>query len=238
MLSIILSDFYSLRLSFVKSCCLIFTALTRFMSFMKLLSPAKISTKLTSAKFMYLSAIFRAKSLTRKTASSFIIVLLFTSLSYSAEIPRANLDEAERYFNNAYLHFMRRNYRDAQVFLDQAIRENTYMVDYYLLNWLNLNRLGYSDNAISAVKSYLEVRPMDSSAPRILRSLEEQNQILRAIIGTGPIPMSWRRAETTVQTEWNTGYTRPFSIRGLGKIRSLGEVVTIPDTFGDNIQFT
>ena len=235
MLSIILSDFYSLRLSFVKSCCLIFTALTRFMSFMKLLSPAKISTKLTSAKFMYLSAIFRAKSLTRKTASSFIIVLLFTSLSYSAEIPRANLDEAERYFNNAYLHFMRRNYRDAQVFLDQAIRENTYMVDYYLLNSLNLNRLGYSDNAISAVKSYLEVRPMDSSAPRILRSLEEQNQILRAIIGTGPIPMSWRRAETTVQTEWNTGYTRPFSIRGLGKIRSLGEVVTIPDTFGDNI---
>ena len=182
-----------------------------------------------------LGNIFTVNIFICKIYLSFIILFSLASLSYSAEIPRANLDEAERYFNNAYLHFMRRNYRDAQVFLDQAIRENTYMVDYYLLNSLNLNRLGYSDNAISAVKSYLEVRPMDSSAPRILRNFEEQNQILRAIIGTGPIPMSWRRAETTVQTEWKTGYTRPFSIRGLGKIRALGEVVTIPDTFGDNI---
>ena len=66
-----------------------------------------------------------------------LIFSLLVGVAHSAEVPRANLDEAERFFNNAYIHFMRRDYRDAQVYLDQAIRENTYMVDYYLLSALS-----------------------------------------------------------------------------------------------------
>ena len=153
----------------------------------------------------------------------------------AAEIPRANLDEAERYFNNAYVHFMRRDYREAQTYLDQAISENTYMVDYYLLSALNLSRMGDTEGAMSAIKSYLEVRPMDDSAPRIQNYFDEQDRVLRTVLGTAPVPVGWRYAETTVQTEWDTGYTRPFSIKGLGKISTLGELVSIPDTFGDKI---
>ncbi len=164
-----------------------------------------------------------------------LISLVSFPQAYGAEIPRANLDEAERYFNNAYVHFMRRDYREAQMYLDHAIQENTYMVDYYLLSALNLNRTGDAEGSMSAIRSYLEVRPMDNSAPRIRRYFEEQNQILRAVLGTAPVPVNWRYAETTVQTEWNTGYTRPFSIKGLGKVRTLGEVVSIPDTFGDRL---
>ncbi|MBR0247968.1 MAG: hypothetical protein IJQ70_03260, partial [Synergistaceae bacterium] len=66
-----------------------------------------------------------------------LLLLTLTVPAESAEVPRADIDEAERYFNNAYIHFMRRDYRDAQVYLDQAIRQNTYMVDYYLLAALN-----------------------------------------------------------------------------------------------------
>ena len=155
--------------------------------------------------------------------------------AYSAQIPRANLDESERYFNNAYIHFMRRDYRDAQVYLDQAIKENTYLVDYYLMSALNLSRMGETDTALSSLNSYLEVRPMDTSAPRMARIFDEQDRVLRSVLGTAPIPVNWRYAETTVQTEWNTGYTRPFSIKGLGKVRALGEIVSIPDQFGDKI---
>ena len=115
--------------------------------------------------------------------------------AYGAEIPRANLDEAERYFNNAYVHFMRRDYREAQMYLDHAIQENTYMVDYYLLSALNLNRTGDAEGSMSSIRSYLEVRPMDISAPRIQRYFEEQDQILRAVLGTAPVPVSWRYAE-------------------------------------------
>lgn len=160
---------------------------------------------------------------------------MLSDLSYSAEVPRANLDEAERLFNNAYIHFMRRDYRDAQVYLDQAARENTYMVDYYLLSALNLNRMGYVDEAVTALNSYLEVRPHDVSAPRISRNFDEQDRVLRSVLGTAPIPVSWRYSESNVQTDWDMGYTRPFSIKGLGKVRSLGATVCIPDTFGDKV---
>ena len=162
-------------------------------------------------------------------------MLLSASCAYSAEIPRANLDEAERFFNNAYVHFMRRDYRDAQTYLDSAIQNNTYMVDYYLLSSLNLNRMGDTYGAVNALRSYLEVRPMDVSAPRIMRVMNEQNDVLRAVMGTSPVPESWRFSETTVQSEWRTGYTRPFSIRGLGKIKSLGNTVCIPDTLGNKL---
>ena len=168
----------------------------------------------------------------------FMIALFIFAISISAnaaEIPRANIDEAERYFNNSYIHFMRRDYRDAQVYLDQAIRENTYMVDYYLLSALNLNRMGYTDEAVRALNGYLEVRPMDVSAPRISRNFDEQDRVLRSVLGTAPIPVSWRYAESNVQSEWNMGYTRPFSIRGLGKVRALGQTICIPDQFGDRM---
>ncbi len=164
-----------------------------------------------------------------------LLLLLSASSAYGAEIPRADLDEAERYFNNAYVHFMRRDYRDAQTYLDYAIQNNTYMVDYYLLSSLNLNRMGDTDASMNALRSYLEVRPMDVSAPRILRVMNEQNDVLRAVMGTAPVPETWKFSETTVQTEWKTGYTRPFSIRGLGKVKSLGNTVCIPDTLGDRL---
>ncbi len=164
-----------------------------------------------------------------------LIFSLLVSVSYAAEVPRANLDEAERFFNNAYIHFMRRDYRDAQVYLDQAIRENTYMVDYYLLSALNLNRMGYTDESMTALNGYLEVRPLDVSAPRIRRNFDEQDRVLRSVLGTAPIPVSWRYSESNVQSEWRTGYTRPFSIRGLGKVRSLGNTICIPDQFGDKL---
>ena len=163
------------------------------------------------------------------------LLLIFENFSFAAEIPRVDLDDAERYFNNAYVHFMRRDYREAQTYLDQAINSNTYMVDYYLLSALNLSRMGDTEGAMSAIKSYLEVRPMDDSAPRIQKYFDEQDRVLRTVLGTAPVPVGWRFAETTVQTEWNTGYTRPFSIKGLGKISTLGDLVSIPDTFGDKI---
>ena len=164
-----------------------------------------------------------------------LLTILFAFPVYAAEVPRADLDEAERYFNNAYVHFMRRDYREAQIYLDHAINENTYMVDYYMLSALNLNRMGDIDGSMSALRSYIEVRPLDESAPRIGRNFTELDGALRTVLGTAPIPVNWKSAQSTVQTEWNTGWVRPFSIKGMGKIKSLGGTVCIPDTFGNEI---
>ena len=169
-------------------------------------------------------------------------ILILTFIFYASRAdsaalqpPRANLDESEVYFTNAYLYFMGRNYWSTQNNLDRALGANTYLVDYYLLNGLTLDRIGDGETALSSLNRYLEVRPLDASVPRITKNLSEQNAILRAIPGTAPVPASWKFSKTDIMTEWNTGFTRPLSIKGMGKIKSLGQTVCISDTFGDRV---
>ncbi len=169
------------------------------------------------------------------TPIAILILILSESFSFAAEIRRANLDEAETSFTNAYLYMMNRDYWNAQTDLDQALKYNTYLVDYYLLTALNQNSMGNSPESLRALNSYLEVRTQDPSAPRILRSLEEQANIIDMIINTMPFPVNWRLSRTDVQNYWETGYRRPLSITGMGKIKALGELVCISDTFGSKI---
>ncbi len=168
-----------------------------------------------------------------------IVLSVFVNVSgvYAAALqpPRANLDESEVYFTNAYLYFMSRNYWSTQNNLDRALGVNTYLVDYYLLNGLTLDRIGDGVGALASLNRYLEVRPLDPSVPRITKNLSEQNAILSAIPGTAPVPAGWKFSRTDIMTEWNTGFTRPLSIKGMGKIKSLGQTVCISDTYGDRV---
>ena len=82
----------------------------------------------------------------------FLIILIISAAcscsgSYAADgsipqVPRAQLDESERYFNRAYMYFMERDYWNALDYLEGALRANTYLVDYYLLKGLTLQRIG------------------------------------------------------------------------------------------------
>ena len=179
----------------------------------------------------------------RKIFLAILIIILgfdiFAGNLYAADnqiqIPRAQLDESETAFTNAYVYFLNRDYWNAQTFLEQALSLNTYLVDYYLMTALTLDREGGGINAFSALASFLEVRPLDSSAPLISLSMSEQDNILDSILNTAPFRMSWRLARTDVQNLWDTGYRRPLSITGMGKIKSLGELVCISDTFGGRV---
>lgn len=151
------------------------------------------------------------------------------------QVPKAQLDESERYFNRAYMYFMERDYWNALDYLDGALRANTYLVDYYLLRALTLQRTGDVSGAREAIANYLEVRPMDASAPRIAVDLERQERLFRFVMGTRPLPSRWQMRNADIQTEWNTGYTRPFNVRGLGKVKSLGKSYCFADTLGSRI---
>ncbi|MCR4818077.1 MAG: hypothetical protein K5841_03865 [Fretibacterium sp.] len=161
----------------------------------------------------------------------------FFSLSsaLAAEMPRAQLDESERQFTRAYLHFMERDYWSALDYLDRALRANTYLVDYYLLSGLTLQRTGDGDRARAALANYLEVRPMDNSVPRIARSFVEQDRLLRIVMGTRPLSPRWQLSKPDLQTEMQLPLAHPFNIRGLGKAEALGNVFCAADTLGDRV---
>ncbi len=168
-------------------------------------------------------------------------LLIFNSAAFAAapipQVPRARLDESERYFNRAYMYFMDRDYWNALDYLEGALRANTYLVDYYLLRALTLHRTGDVAGARASIANYLEVRPMDASAPRIAVDLERQERLFRYVMGTGPLTSRWQMYNADIQSEWNTGYTRPFNIRGLGKVKSLGNSYCFADTLGGRIYF-
>ena len=161
-----------------------------------------------------------------------VAAALWAARPEAAELPRAYLDESERFFTRAYACLMDRDYWDALDYLDRALRMNTYLVDYYLLDRLTLQRTGRGDEARAALASYLEVRPMDSAAPRIARNFVEQDRILRSVLGPRTVPVRWRLFEPDIQKEWNLGPLRPFNIVGLGKAEALGRAVCLSDTLG------
>ena len=163
------------------------------------------------------------------------ICLIVCGPLQAAEMPRAQLDESERQFTRAYLHLMDRDYWSALDYLDRALRANTYLVDYYLLSGLTLQRTGDGEGARAALANYLEVRPMDSSVPRIARSFVEQDRQLRSILGTRPLLPRWQLSKPDLQTELGLPLAHPFNVMGMGKASALGETLCIADTLGDRV---
>ncbi|MCR4819440.1 MAG: hypothetical protein K5841_10830 [Fretibacterium sp.] len=153
----------------------------------------------------------------------------------AAEMPRAQLDESERQFTRAYLHLMDRDYWSALDYLDRALRANTYLVDYYLLSGLTLQRAGDGEGARAALANYLEVRPLDSAVPRIARNFVEQDRLLRSILGTRPLLPRWQLSRPDLQTELGLPLAQPFNVSGMGKAEALGEALCIADTLGDRV---
>ena len=151
------------------------------------------------------------------------------------DIPRAQLDESERHFTRAYSYFMDRDYWNALDYLDRALKANTYLVDYYLMAGLTLQRAGNGEGARTALGNYLEVRPMDSTVPRIVRHAVDQDRLLRAVLGTRPLSTRWQLSGLDMVEEWRTGFTRPFSARGLGKAEAFGDIFCLSDTLGNRV---
>ncbi|MDR1379625.1 MAG: hypothetical protein LBJ36_11340 [Synergistaceae bacterium] len=184
------------------------------------------------------------KTKTSNCASIFvqvaIVIYLFSHVAFpasAAELPRAQLDESERYFTEAYTRLLNRDYWGASDYLDRALRANTYLVDYYLLKGLVMNRTGDYAAGREALDYYLEVRPMDFTAPRILSYAIAQQRELRRMLGTSSLSTRWQFSYPDFQTEFGLGFFRPFSVKGLGKADAWGAFLCLADTLGDRVIF-
>jgi hypothetical protein len=157
------------------------------------------------------------------------------SAAFSAEVPRARLDESERQFTRAYTYFLNRDYWSALDYLDRALKVNTYMVDYYLLRGLTMNRIGDPAAGRESLSYYLEVRPRDAAMPVVLSHVIGRLRDMRGFVGSSPLSVRWRIDPLDLQTEFDLGRLRPFSVTGLGKAEAFGSAVCLADTLGDRV---
>ena len=175
---------------------------------------------------------------TNRTVFAWISIIAFFSVfgsAYAADLPRAQLDESEHHFTEAYLRFLDQNHWEAANLLDRALKANTYLVDYYLLKGLTMNRIGDYGAGREALEYYLEVRAMDFTAPRILSYTIAQKRDLQRLAGTAPLSARWRISRPDLQTEFQFGPFRPFNVKGIGKADANGTSLYISDTLGDLI---
>ncbi|GHS88554.1 hypothetical protein AGMMS49957_10270 [Synergistales bacterium] len=186
----------------------------------------------------------RQKMKYKKISIKILTVVLFFAWAFAsarqglaAEFPRAQLDESERYYTEAYMRFLDRDYWGALDYLDRALKINTYLVDYYLLRALVMQRIGDYGASREALAYYMEVRPMDSTAPRILNYMIAQQRYVRQFAGSSSVSARWRFSKPDILREFNMGYLRAMSAAGLGKADSLGAALCVSDTLGDKIFF-
>lgn len=153
-----------------------------------------------------------------------------------AAMPVANREAAEKFFGRAYEQYCSRNYEGALFNLERAIEQNTFMVDYYLLKGLVLHRLGRTDEAVRSVSSFLEVRPADKSAPRILSRFMVEKKFLDKILSGEGILTGTSSYGRDINLALDISISENRGFRGLGKARSSPQGgLALADLLGDKL---
>lgn len=149
-------------------------------------------------------------------------LLFFASppLRAAAQMPTANREAAEKYFGRAYEQYCSRDYEGALFNLERAIEQNTFLVDYYLMKGLVLHRTGRTDEAAKAISHFLEVRPGDKAAPRILSRFRQENVFLETVLsGAAPLTRTSSNARD-INLALDISLLQNRGFKGLGKARS------------------
>jgi len=150
-------------------------------------------------------------------------------------IPQARIEEAELAFMRAWKQFTMRNYWQALTLLDQAQRANIFLVDVYYLRGLILRRIGELNLASKSISSFLEVRTRDIIAPNVLKGISENKAEIELLISGKPYPVKWNVSQTPIYDSLNTGYFRPYSSHGLGKLSGFDSDLCFPDTVSNMV---
>ncbi|MGI6252880.1 MAG: hypothetical protein ACOYJV_05515 [Aminivibrio sp.] len=173
-----------------------------------------------------------------------LMILLFTCLllalfplsSEPASMPVANREEGERYFGRAYELYCSRDYDGALLNLDRAIKQNTFLVDYYLMKGLVLHRTGRTDEAARAISYFLEVRPGDKAAPKILSRYREERAFIDDVISGKPLFTRTSSSIRDINSTLDISLLQSRGVKGMGKVRSSrGGGMAMADQLGDRL---
>ncbi len=150
-------------------------------------------------------------------------------------MPSSNRIGGQYYLFQAYDMYARNRFPGALRYLDKAIEEDTYLIDYYLMRSLVLKRMGDFQGALREIDHYLEVRPRDFVPEKIKKNLTDL-EIFSGEALRGILPKENFSVES-VSLKKSLGLT-PFitkNMAGMGKISIIGDYAFLPDTLGDRL---
>ena len=149
-------------------------------------------------------------------------LLLFISSSPcpAAQMPAANREAAEKFFGRAYEQYCSRDYEGALFNLERAIEQNTFLVDYYLMKGLVLHRTGRFAEAARAVSHFLEVRPGDKAAPKILSRYMQELAFLDTFLSGRALLTRTSSHARDINLTLDISLLQNRGFKGLGKARS------------------
>ena len=166
-----------------------------------------------------------------------VFLLLFYDTSGAQEIspPPANRIEAQRYLFQAYDMYAKNRFPEALAYLDRAIEENTYLIDYYLMRALVLRRIGDFSKARKEMAYYLEVRPGDPIPQRIERNLEKLELFAEEAL-RGVLPReNYVLEKVPLKSLFGVTPMMRKNMAGAGKIGIFGNNLFLPDTLGNQL---
>ncbi|SMG09213.1 hypothetical protein SAMN06275492_10191 [Dethiosulfovibrio salsuginis] len=106
----------------------------------------------------------------------FCASLLISRPAFSQELvqpPQTDRLGSEKLFFEAYKALLDRRYWDAEELTDMSLSADPYNIDGYLLRALIRQNKGDLNGSMTDLRSYLEVRPRDHTAKKILSAIEE-----------------------------------------------------------------
>ncbi len=145
--------------------------------------------------------------------------------------PKGNRLEAERFFTEAYKALVASKYWDAEKLVNQSLKSDPYHIDCYILRSLIRQRMGYTENAIGDLKSYLEVRPRDDTARQILNTMEKF--FLKPIEYNSTEYDAFRQP---IKTFFKLNPAILTGTLGLVNGHSFGDEIALADAIGQEIQ--
>lgn len=164
----------------------------------------------------------------------FFASFFFLSLPASA-LTTAKRQEAEKYFFDAYLSYVHSDYWKSCIALDKALNLNTYMVDYYFLKGLNLQRMGLLEEAKRSFRYYLEVRPQDQVAHRLVEDITNETKYLETYLNGKHEENQWIITSQNIKESFNLPVFEILNIKGLGKTISFNNTILLTDQIGNTL---
>ncbi len=144
--------------------------------------------------------------------------------------PQTDRLESERLFSYAYDAFLNRRYWDGEELVGMSLNADPYNIDGYLLRALINHGKGHFAKAITDLRSYLEVRPRDHTARKILSGIEK----VHSVSFFSPAEYAGYKQSLNVFFDLMPGsFTGTLGIKHGG---GFGEKIALADSFAGKVQ--
>ena len=191
-------------------------------------------------KLVFLLGADRLNRVVKLLLCACFLVIFLSQAACAEDLPllitAIDREESERLFLQAYDSYTKNKIWSCVEELDQALKLNTYFIDTYYLKSLALRRIGRYPDAMTAMRSYLEVRRSDLRGQMILGIMEDEWQSIKKKLYPTDIATKLFFSALTFNKFLKVPVYAPISfvgMKGLGKLSSAGQSIFVCDTLGD-----